>query len=75
MKLNTDSDCVIERNEDRWLTRLEVADRLRLPKTTLDQWAARKIGPRYAVFGRHARYRLSDVVAWEESQIGAPATG
>jgi hypothetical protein len=26
-------------------------------------------GPRYARFGRHVRYRLSDVIAWEQKQL------
>lgn len=54
---------------DPWLTREDLAERLKLPKSTLNQWACRGLGPRYAVFGRHARYRLSDVIAWEESQF------
>lgn len=55
--------------EDLWLTRREVADRLRVPLTTVSQWAYLKTGPKYARFGRHCRYRLSDVIAWEQSQI------
>jgi len=54
-----------------WLTRTEVAERLRLPPGTLAQWASRepRRGPKYAVFGRHARYRLSDVIDWENKQL------
>jgi hypothetical protein len=26
-------------------------------------------GPKYARFGRHVRYRLSDVIAWEDQQF------
>ena len=54
---------------ETWLTRQELADRLRMPKATLDQWASQSRGPRYAVFGRHARYRLSDCIAWEREQV------
>jgi Helix-turn-helix domain len=60
-----------------WLTRSEVADRFKLPPATLDQWACRGHGPKYALFGRHARYRLSDVIAWENEQfddVRAPAS-
>jgi hypothetical protein len=53
-----------------WLTRPEVAERWKLPPATLDQWASRGHGPKYALFGRHARYRLSDVIAWENAQFG-----
>lgn len=43
---------------------------LRLPSTrTLDQWAYRRIGPRYVKVGRYRRYRPEDVEAWVESQI------
>lgn len=56
---------------DQWLTRAEVAERLRLPVATLNGWASRGLGPRYAVFGRHARYRLADVIAWEDEQFSA----
>lgn len=53
-----------------WLTRVEVAERLRIPASTLEGWAVKGTGPRFAKFGRHARYRLSDVEQWEEQQIG-----
>lgn len=53
---------------DPWLTRPEVAERLRVPEKTLAQWASQKRGPRYARFGRHTRYRLSDLIAWENAQ-------
>jgi excisionase family DNA binding protein len=53
-----------------WLTRDEVATRLRVPKSTVESWAVKGAGPRFAKFGRHVRYRLSDVVRWEEDQLG-----
>ncbi len=55
---------------DSWLTRQEVAERLRLPEKTLAQWASQHRGPKYAKFGRHCRYRLSDVIDWENAQFG-----
>ncbi len=55
--------------EDIWLTRKELAEREKLPVGTLAQWASKGQGPRYALFGRHARYRLSDVIAWEQAQF------
>ncbi len=58
---------------DTWLTRQEVADRVRLPIATLNQWASQGIGPKYAKFGRHCRYRLSDVIAWENQQFSGGA--
>lgn len=56
--------------EDAWLTRQEVAARMRLPVATLNQWASQRKGPKYGKFGRHVRYRLSDVIAWENEQFG-----
>ena len=58
-------DDLSETTIDRWLTRPEVADRLHIPKQTLAQWACQGLGPRFAKFGRHVRYRLVDVEAWE----------
>jgi hypothetical protein len=52
-----------------WLTRSELAGRWKMPPATLDQWATRGQGPEYALFGRHARYRLSDVIRWENAQF------
>ncbi len=51
---------------ERWLSRQELADRYGLPVKTPAQWASKGTGPRYARIGRHVRYRLSDVIAWEE---------
>jgi excisionase family DNA binding protein len=49
-------------------TRLQVATYLRVPVRTLDRWAYLGTGPRFYRIGRHARYRMSDVVAWLEQQ-------
>jgi len=55
---------------DYWLTRQEVADRIKIPVKTLAQWSTLKKGPRFAKLGKYARYKLSDVIAWEEAQFG-----
>jgi predicted DNA-binding transcriptional regulator AlpA len=52
-----------------WITRRELADRYGLPVKTPAEWASKGTGPPYAKFGRHVRYRLSDVVAWEAQQL------
>lgn len=59
----------MQTNEDYWLTRPDVAGRLKLPVKTLAEWASQGKGPRYAKIGRFARYKLSDVIAWEEAQF------
>jgi hypothetical protein len=56
--------------EDAWLTRQELSDREKIPIATLAQWGSQGKGPRYARFGRHVRYRLSDVILWENQQFG-----
>lgn len=51
-----------------WLTRPEVAARLRVPVTTVAQWASQGRGPRFAKIGRFTRYALADVLEWEAAQ-------
>jgi hypothetical protein len=60
-------------SENTWLTRQELAKREKLPPATLAQWGSQGKGPKYAKFGRHVRYRLSDVIAWENAQFGGDA--
>jgi hypothetical protein len=55
--------------EDRWLSRQELADRYGVTVKTPAEWAVKGTGPRYAKFGRHVRYRLSDVIDWESKQF------
>jgi excisionase family DNA binding protein len=50
---------------ERLLTIQEVADLLNVPVATIYGWNSRGTGPKYHKLGRHARYRPSDVVAWE----------
>jgi excisionase family DNA binding protein len=52
-----------------WLSREQVAERLKIPVRTLAAWASRGRGPKYYKFGRWARYQLSDVMDWEEQQL------
>ena len=52
-----------------WLTRTEFAERIGVPVKTTAEWATKGTGPRYARFGRHVRYRLIDVIAWENQQF------
>jgi hypothetical protein len=59
--------------EDVWLTRRELSARWAMPIKTLAQWGSQGKGVRYARFGGLVRYRLSDVIAWEEAQFGGDA--
>jgi helix-turn-helix protein len=55
--------------DDRWISRQDLADRYGLPLKTPAEWASKGTGPRYAKFGRHVRYRMSDVMSWERAQL------
>jgi predicted DNA-binding transcriptional regulator AlpA len=54
---------------DKWITRQELADRYGVPVKTPAEWASKGTGPRYAKFGRHVRYLLSDVIDWERTRF------
>lgn len=72
-----DSDAMPSEPSRKWLTRQEVADRLRLPVKTLAEWACKGTGPPYRKFGRHTRYDERDLEAWEDDQDpdGSSPTG
>lgn len=53
----------------QWLSRQELATRLGLPVKTLAEWASKGTGPRYAKFGKHTRYKLGDVIEWENGRM------
>jgi hypothetical protein len=63
-------EAVMPTSTDYWLTRPEVGERLKVPVATLAQWASQGKGPRFAKIGRWTRYRLEDVMAWENAQFG-----
>ena len=51
------------------LTPTDIAERYEIPKQTVAVWRSKGLGPRYFKAGRHVRYRLADVLAWEESSL------
>jgi predicted DNA-binding transcriptional regulator AlpA len=51
------------------LSRQGLAERYGLPLETIYGWNKTRTGPRYMKVGRHVRYRLSDVLAWEKSRL------
>ncbi|WP_332839081.1 helix-turn-helix transcriptional regulator [Nocardia bovistercoris] len=61
-------DVEAQPHTDTWLTRNELAERLKLPPRTLAAWATRGKGPRGVQIGRHTRYWLPDVIEWENAQ-------
>ncbi|WP_411720813.1 helix-turn-helix transcriptional regulator, partial [Mycetocola sp.] len=42
----------------------EVAELLRLPERTLEDWRLTHAGPPYLKLGRHVRYDVQDVLTW-----------
>lgn len=60
-----------DRNEagDRLLSPQDLADRYGLPIQTVYVWRMHRKGPKGFPVGRHVRYRIADVLAWEESQL------
>jgi predicted DNA-binding transcriptional regulator AlpA len=48
----------------QFLTQNELAELLRLPERTLEDWRLTHTGPPYLKLGRHVRYDVQDVLAW-----------
>jgi excisionase family DNA binding protein len=57
----------------RHLTTLELAKREGVSIETVYVWNRDHTGPRYMRIGKHVRYRLADVEAWEQSRLVRPA--
>lgn len=51
----------------------EVAEYIRKPVRTLEQWRYRGVGPRFVKVGRDVRYRWEDVDAYLKAQSKAAA--
>lgn len=58
-------------NLERHLSPRDLAERYGLPVQTVYGWRVYHRGPRAMRIGKHLRYRLADVLAWEESQMDA----
>jgi len=58
-----------EDSPDRWISRQELAERYGVPVKAPAEWASKGTGPRYAKFGRYVRYRLTDVIDWEQRRL------
>lgn len=57
----------------RHLTMQELADREGVALQTVRAWRVTGYGPRGMKIGKFVRYRLSDILAWEEQQLDADA--
>jgi excisionase family DNA binding protein len=58
----------VDANE-RHLTPEQLCERLGVELRTLYSWKYHGEGPRAIKVGRLLRYRLADVIAWEESRL------
>lgn len=64
-----------EADAERHLSPGDLAERERVPVTTIYQWNRLGTGPRFMRIGRHVRYRMADVLAWEESRVAVQEAG
>jgi len=53
---------------EKHLSPAELAERYGVPLETVYGWNRTRTGPQFMKIGRHVRYRLADVVAWEKSR-------
>lgn len=54
---------------DKHLSPAELAEREGVPLETVYLWNRKGTGPRYMKVGIHVRYRVQDVITWEESRL------
>lgn len=59
---------------EKHLTPEDLAEREDVPTSSVYKWNSEGTGPRYLRIGRHVRYRLADVIEWENSRY-APHAG
>ncbi|QSZ47209.1 helix-turn-helix domain-containing protein [Arthrobacter sp. D5-1] len=55
--------------QERHLTTQELADREGVSLQTVYTWRVHQKGPRAMRIGKYVRYRMADVLAWEEAQL------
>lgn len=60
---------IIQAATEKILSRQEVAERYGVPVQTISAWKQKGYGPRSFRVGKYTRFRLSDCLAWEESQL------
>jgi predicted DNA-binding transcriptional regulator AlpA len=58
----------VANDSTRHLSPVQLAERYSVPLETVYGWNKTRTGPRFMKIGRHVRYRLADVIAWEDSR-------
>lgn len=59
---------------ERHLTVEELAERYGVTVWTVYRWNSTGTGPKYMKIGRHRRYKLADVLAWENTRYADGVT-
>lgn len=54
---------------EKHLSREDLAERQGVSPRTVEEWDRRGTGPKRMKVGRHVRYRLADVLAWEKARV------
>lgn len=54
---------------DEWIGVERLAEELGVPVRTIYAWRSKGTGPRGATFGRHVRFRRTDVDTWIERRL------
>ncbi|MEU7628657.1 hypothetical protein AB0C34_01540 [Nocardia sp. NPDC049220] len=73
--VSNDKEKDMVEDEVVWMGREKAERYLDLSRGTLSYWASQTVdtGPRYALFGRLAKYKKSDLDNWAEEQYVAKA--
>lgn len=73
--VTTEQEMTLEDNrmEAIRLSPEELAQRLGVSRATVYRWRENGNGPQGFRVGKHLRYRLEDVIAWEEAQLAKEA--
>jgi predicted DNA-binding transcriptional regulator AlpA len=60
---------VLDDHGEKHLSPEDLAEREGVPLETVYGWNKKRTGPAFMKIGRHCRYRLADVIAWEKSRL------
>lgn len=68
--MNPDAARLARDGQPYALTTEELAARWRISPRTLERWRHQDQGPPWLILGGRLRYRVADIVAWEETHKG-----
>lgn len=63
----------LKRLAERHLTVDDLAERYGVPPKTVYDWNTKGTGPRFLKIGKHVRYPVADVLAWEKTRYAGGA--